>query len=259
MKRQSLFAIIVSLVCTVALWAAISRDFSQGQCTHDAGCGAGTVSTHTFTNATASNSNRFLLAFTSFGSDTEDTTSVKFNTSESLTNLATASIVSADFAEMQAWYLGNPTATTASVVAVTTGSYTSTIHVFALSGVDTVSPIRTQGEEQTNSGAATATGNITLSGLTAGDFVGDCIRVRNAGGSDPGGLVPNNGTEVDEKFVNGVNARASCSYQTATGSSVTLGWTWTNGSSYAHVAIAIKPLAGGATVTPITILRRRRQ
>lgn len=254
--RRPLLIVLMVLVFATLLFAAISRNFSQGQCTATGVCNTTTATTHTFTSATASNSNRLMLAFTTFQSNTEDTISVKFNTTESFTNQAGASIASTDFATVQTWYLVNPTATTANVIALTNSDWTSSIYVLGLSGVDTVSPIRDSDEEQTNSGTAMATGNLTLT-TVSGDLVVSCIRTRDGNtGSDPGALSPNSGTEFDELFVNGVNERSSCAYQTASGSSVTVGWTWPNAiASYAHVAVAVTP----SSTSMFTLLERRRR
>jgi len=229
----------------------ITRDFVQGKITSSEN-----VMSHTYTGALVSGSaNRLLLAFTTFNSDSEATTSVVFNTSEAMTRQDGASIVSAGFTEVQTWALTNPTPTTANIVATTSFNNSSSIYAVSLSGVNTAAPVRSVGEQQNGAGSAMATTNITLT-TVAGDLVVFGVFARTPNVTDPGNMVASVGTELEDLFVNGANTRSSFAYVVASGTSTTVSYSWTNPAYYVFAAVAVAPADATPPGSPTSVLLR---
>lgn len=196
---------------------------------------------HTLTGFTVANqADRFFLGGVGIDSSFDNVSSVTFN-GDALTQNAGASISEAGFATAQWWSRVSPDIATGDYEATMGSSNRCALFAVSLYGVDTADPFRDQDEAAGNTGTSS---QLTLT-TVAGDLVLSMIFLRNET-SDPGNLVPDDGTEIEElhPVSNNANIRSSALSKVAVGVSTAVGWSWTNATTpFAHVAVVIKPAA----------------
>ena len=112
--------------------------------------------------------NRLLIACVVVPSPSTSVTGVTFNTSESFTKFG--DIDGSDDIHVEVWYLKDPTATTANVVASLSEVKQSILGVISFRGVDQTTPI--DGTNTNSGSSSTTTVNVTSE---SGDMVVDCM------------------------------------------------------------------------------------
>ena len=185
---------------------------------------------------TTTNPNKIILCFVGHdGNSVDDITTYTFN-GDSLTTQIQVTNSSAATAEM--WYrLEEDVVTNGTATAGTVGfTVRSAGACYALYNVLQSGTFRDSDSAQ-STGATSSSLSLTTE---AGDVLFDCIYVRN-GSTAVGTLTQSNGTELEEVSRNIGFIRAACRTQTATGTSVTADWGWTESSHFAHVAVTLIP------------------
>lgn len=242
MKKKLCAATLILLLCLcVTLWAEItfvSADLTQYSSATD-------PFSNNFT--TASGTDTILLNGVGYNNGSENTNNSTFN-GDSLTKQVGTS--NAAFASASIWYRVAPDVGTATLAVDFTSANRGTQTGVDLSGVDQSNPFR---DSDSANGTTATTSSLTLT-TESGDFLLSCIYVRRSG-ADPGDLVPDDGTEIEESTALAGVERGSCLRKTASGTSTSVGWSWTASTAFAHVAVAVKP---SATAAPIIFMRRRR-
>jgi len=155
---------------------------------------------------------------------------------------------------VDAWYYLSP-AGTGSVV----GTWSAApqrlhghAHVFSLADVGGT-PLGTAAGESVAGASATTDQTLTT---VVGGMVVDVLYVRN----DDDFTADAGQTEVSRTTVAGTDA-FECSIEAAAGTSTVVGWTWSTAGNYVHMAIPIRPSAGGGggTAVPVFVANLRRQ
>ena len=119
-----------------------------------------TTSTKSVTVASGSNK-ALLVLITGYGTPGSQSTSVVFNGDENFTYIAGSYADNGDSQYVEAWYLVNPTATTANVVSTFGASRSATINIWSLAGVDQSTPIGAVDEDGDTNGDTPYVSSIT--------------------------------------------------------------------------------------------------
>lgn len=225
--------ILLLLLLCPSTWAAISKDTA-----FSANPVAGTSVTLSVT--IGDHSDRLLIV----GLSTRNTLSTEvydctFNSTEKMSRLSALDGASSSNVMESVWFLRNPTVTTANVVCSTYNSNTNVIGAISMWGVDQDFPFRDV--ERAAGAVATGTGDLTLT-TVSGDL---CLGFLMAGNntSNVTNLVPGGSAseEWDLTFNGVTNVRGGGSSYTATSTSTTMSYTWTNSEYWSFCAVAIKP------------------
>lgn len=234
-----LLVVVACLLSASPVWGAISFDAASGG-TKTAGSGT-TLTISSFT-ATGTGTNGLMVvacAITTGGGTT--ISSVVWNTSESLTQLATFS--NSNNLRIDIWYKKNPTATTANIVMTESADVQGTCHVATYTGVNQTTPFGTQ---QTASGDTPTAPSVTVTTAT-GEVVLDIVGA--ASGGDTNNLVV--GANQTQRDITRCGAAACAGTAPKSGISEQAGadggvmsWATTGMSTnWVQMAVPIKPVA----------------
>lgn len=222
---------------------AITQNGTPGS-GNSGGAGAYTCTISSLT--VPSGSNQILLVGIGFGykgSGNVTPDSVVFNTSESCTKLGDYNL--GLYSGVSLWYLKNPTATTADVVAGWSDSFRTAMVAAVFSGVHQTTPFGTPAGN-TGTGTTAATVDVgSASGEVVVDVVG-AVRYNSATQPTQGAgqtFLAWNQSSVDDSTA----AMAAMSYE-AGATTTTMSWTLADaGDDWSSYGVALKPAATSGT------------
>lgn len=163
-------------------------------------------------------------------STANDVTSVKWNTSESFTQIGSAQQVSSNTKWISAWKLVNPTVTTANIVATRTASSVIGLCVASYTGASSTQPDSFNSLSETASGDRAAPVTVVASGCWI-------VTMEESNNADPtaafNGLILSNAPSQVNGFVD--------SNGTVGTGSQSVGWHWASNDTHGIFAVAIAP------------------
>lgn len=148
----------------------------------------------------------------------------------SLTELEKAFTLS--WGQTQIWYLKNPTPATGNLVTTFTGSVNARQVAYVFTGVDQTTTFRTT--QKTGTGANGASSTLTVPSVASSDYLVDALTVDATGHAIVAGA--NQTEEYDDPVFSACDTGGSTQSGANGGD---MSWTWTTGTTFAHVATAL--------------------